>query len=335
MKHQINIVKLRFKTPLHLSKGKADSYEESEELLHSDTLKSALFAAALQLYGNDLDKQAFFNSFRVSSAFPFYGQEYFFPKPLHPLRFQYADEKKLKKVKWLGKTIFEKALNNVALQVEPKHFALGEMALSESGTTHKLYMREKTQRVKIPKMWEPDNAVSIPFYLDKIYFSTQGGLFFILLHDGNSSQFKQLEAALRLLGDNGIGLQRGLGNGQYDYEWTTLELEVPENAEAGLSLSLYCPTWEEWLPLDLENSAYDFVKRGGWISAAEPEYLNFRKRSIHMLPEGSVLPFKIKDGIALKGNGFIDLTPQTVEPPLPEDMKIWRDGTGVFVPAIL
>jgi CRISPR-associated protein Csm4 len=172
----------------------------------------------------------------------------------------------------------------------------------------------------------------MPFYLDKLYFNDEGGLYFMVHGAGDKKLRQRLEAALRLLGENGIGLQRGLGNGQFEHEWATLELDLPAQATAAACLSLYCPTWEEWSPLNLEQSAYNFVKRGGWISAADPEYIRLRKRSVHMLVEGSAMPFAHAGAVILKGNGMIDLTPKTIEPPLPDGMKVWRDGTGVFLP---
>jgi len=344
MQYQFEIVKLRFKTPLHLSKGKVSSYEDSEETLHSDTIKSAIFATLLELYDIN-DPTTLFDSFRVSSAFPFFGEELFFPKPMLHSKIDLGDEKQRKKVKWLERRCFEQVLNGNALKA-PKHCigfdkvcitnALPE-GVKDSRLEQKLYVKEQTQRVKIPKQSEPDDAESTPFYMDKLYFPERGGLFFLMHLNAKGEMketlLKQLHSALRLLGDNGIGLQRNLGNGQFVPEPATLELNLPDRAAAWVSLSLYCPKWNEWQALDIAQSAYQFVKRGGWISAAEDQFIRYRKRSVHMLSEGSVLPFEPSDDPVLAlGKGKIDLKPTTINPPLPTDMEIWRDGTGIFLP---
>ncbi|WP_367389034.1 type III-A CRISPR-associated RAMP protein Csm4 [Lewinella sp. LCG006] len=89
------LVRLRFENGFHLSSGKEGNYDRSQLRLHSDTLKSALFVSALKLYGKDTvgmknvekgnEGAAFFDGFRLSSAFPYYehrhGIDYFFPRP--------------------------------------------------------------------------------------------------------------------------------------------------------------------------------------------------------------------------------------------------------------
>ena len=41
-----DIIRLHFRQPLHLSRGKLNTYESSEHTLHSDTLQAALFVRA-------------------------------------------------------------------------------------------------------------------------------------------------------------------------------------------------------------------------------------------------------------------------------------------------
>ena len=53
MNKKYQIAKLQFTSPLHLSKGKT-TLDESLDVLHSDTLKSALFVCALDLFGSEI-----------------------------------------------------------------------------------------------------------------------------------------------------------------------------------------------------------------------------------------------------------------------------------------
>jgi CRISPR type III-A-associated RAMP protein Csm4 len=112
------VVKLRFNSPLFIARGKPGD-ESSEEIIHSDTLKAAIFSAAVEA-GFSVDKEQtenhcpFLDAFDVSSAFPFIGEEYFFPKPQIGLP-DIADDtpsfnqhKEKKEIRYIGKSYFEK-----------------------------------------------------------------------------------------------------------------------------------------------------------------------------------------------------------------------------------
>jgi CRISPR-associated protein Csm4 len=103
-----------FKGGLHLSRGLTNAYDKSLDTLHSDTIKSALFICTLNLYGGEHVDKSFLESFKISSAFPFFYSKikkerlYFFPKPeINRLPLDITPnegkEKKLKKLKYLEK----------------------------------------------------------------------------------------------------------------------------------------------------------------------------------------------------------------------------------------
>ena len=56
MKENFDIIKMHFKSPLHLSKGKEDSYDSSNKILHSDTLQSAIFVCAIERFEYKTDR---------------------------------------------------------------------------------------------------------------------------------------------------------------------------------------------------------------------------------------------------------------------------------------
>ena len=65
--------------PLHLSDGRS-IYYSSQERLHSDTIKNAIYVSAAKLIGDEVYQDpGFYDSFRVSSAFPFFMDEFFLP----------------------------------------------------------------------------------------------------------------------------------------------------------------------------------------------------------------------------------------------------------------
>jgi CRISPR-associated protein Csm4 len=329
-----------FQGGLHLARGLSNSYDTSLKTLHSDTIKSALFVCALQLYGAERISKSFLESFKISSAFPFYASKkdsnihYFFPKPEVPyLPFENAKEdinKKLKKVRFLEKELFELFIQNGNKQITFNENNLKGEFLGKDGSNLKdvmpekgIYKSEPYQHVFIPQDYNEDSE---PYYVDRIYFHEDAGLF-CLIETEDESTLKQVKSAFKLLADNGIGTDRNTGNGQFEVVFDTMELDVPEESNHEISLSLYCPNEEEIKKID--KSFYSLTKRGGYISSPQDnKHLSIRKRSIYMFTEGSTFFGKEErqgkivnlkpDNDFLKGN--------EVKHP------IWRDGRALFIP---
>src|SRR5438128_1795525 len=86
---QVQTLKMHFSSPLHLG-DLGIGLENVGVFAHSDTLFSALCHAYADLFGEAETKDmlgAFADGeppFRLSSAFPFVGDTYFFPKPALP-----------------------------------------------------------------------------------------------------------------------------------------------------------------------------------------------------------------------------------------------------------
>lgn len=340
---EYDIIRLeRFKGGLHLARGLTNTYDKTLDRLHSDTLKSALFVCALQLYGEEaLGGEAFLKRFNISSAFPFFASMtsgrtlYFFPRPESvKLPFEIAGmeegkEKKLKKVRYIEQRLFERLLRGEQrIALKPQDFHGPFVASSEDDLGRMLEAEDceaimKTtpyQHVFIPRGHEGDSQ---PYYVDKIFFHQQAGLFF-LLHADDDETRRQVKAAMRLLADSGIGTDRNVGNGQFSWAHDTLALNVPERGDMDLNLSIYCPAREE-VADGLDKAYYGLVKRGGYISSPEDEAnQSIRKRSVYMFTEGSLFPrFPNRMG------KIVDLKPikyTAVEHP------IWRDGRAIFVP---
>lgn len=336
--------KLRFHAALHLAKGKSD-YDEGERTLHSDTLQAALYACALQLGASEAEAYAMMQGSSVSSAYPFFGGEFFFPKPyarIQPIAEESEDKqaKPLKKIKFIGKSFFEDfCTGNFQKSIaKGKHlFSSGQFVSDHPDLTATLQTGRKTlsaekvaiaqsevnQRVTIP----PDYcADATPYYTDRMFFHEQAGLYFLARFEGGKPP-ALFEQALRLLADNGIGTDRSVGNGSFEcIEQGQLTLKLPDNANAQLNLSLYCPQQAELTETLLDQSSYQIVKRGGYLASAEEEdNITLRKRSVYMFEEGSVFP--VAD---LKGK-IVDLKPAI------EDVKheVWRDGRGLFISVII
>jgi len=344
----LTIAKLNFNSPLHLSKGKPDSLDVSEEIIHSDTIKSAMYAVGLQLY--EMDK-SFLKHFQVSSAFPYYENELFFPKPMAQLPFgmeKYSDEeesktnKSLKKIQYIGKDFFELALKNDSQKTQIKDSDFLDkkkqfISRNIEGKDIVVFKKSTSQRVRVPKMGEARDAE--PFRVEKIFFAEKAGLHFIIHINEDAPQgFKsKLENIIRLLGENGIGTNKNLGCGCFDFnefETTTLQLpDVTENTK-WTAMSLYLPGDKSELAEAFtgEKMSYSLVKRGGWVaSPQEEQHLSNRKRSVYMFAEGSVFNFNhLTNSILIKGN-IVDLMPESWKG-FEDKHPVYRDGSCIFLP---
>lgn len=319
------VYKLIFNSPLHISKGKINSYESSNSVIHSDTLKAAFFVCAKMLFDEGIAKKLH-DKILFSSAFPFdkikEGEEskirYWLPRPLG---YQFPDEtaenrKAYKKVQFLEVAQYSKLLNGETPLLMKK----------DNGEFHQpeIWKKDVTQRVKISH-----NGDSDPFYLEKLYPVTDKGVYFIYHTEGGdltAEEHSQFDASMRLLGDNGIGLQRGLGNGQFSIEKGSFLIQLPQNATQWVSLSLYRPESKEQIEGIIKKSVYQFVKRGGWLNAPESdEHLTIRKRSVMMFTEGSIFSF---------GEKPIEGKIEDLKPDYPIGHSVWRDGRGFFLPIV-
>jgi CRISPR-associated protein Csm4 len=317
IQHSFDIYKLYFRTPLHISKGKLNTYESSDDRLHSDTLKSALFVCLLQLYG-ETEANVFMDSVKLSSAFPFDDKHYWLPRPLS---FSFAqletpdNRKALKKIQYFTLGQYAEILRGGLPTLE--------YDANQKANQPNIWIREVTQRVKIN--YDDDSE---PFYLEKLYPAQKNaGLFFIFTGDYDKDK---LNAAVRLLGDNGIGLQKGLGNGQFEAVSTTISLQLPKDASSWVSLSLYRPENKAEIENGLEQSHYQFLKRGGWIASPQfDEHLSVRKQAVMMFTEGSVFEFETTNQpYLIKG------IKENVRPIWNDERlhDVHRDGKAIFLP---
>lgn len=335
MTKEYKIFKLHFRSPLHISKGKEDDYGESEQILHSDTLKSALFVCARKLFGTDKigDSKAFFERFRLSSAFPFYKGELFFPKPMLRLQsFQkeeISEEKQAKthkKIGFLGQQYFEDLIGSNKMEIPKAHLFSGGKFLSNHTDlgnlgNESILASEVQQRVTIPADYSADPT---PYYVDRIFFSDGAGLWFAF--EGNDETYNIIEKALKLLGDEGVGTDRAVGNGNFEVTNETLQLTLPVNATHQLLLSLYCPQKSELNKSLLLSSSYGLLKRGGYLASPDKiEHLTLRKKSVYMFLEGSV--FETTQPL----NGKIENLRPTYSG-LSQD--VWRDGLAFSIPTL-
>jgi CRISPR type III-A-associated RAMP protein Csm4 len=329
---EYSLVKLRFLSPLHIGTGKVNEYGVSGQIVHSDSLSAALVSVYAQLYSSEqADILEFMNSYKVSSLFPYYKNNLFFPKPLTDIIINSSQNdleielnKKIKKSTYLSKRLFEQTINGEELDLSQLVFNT-PFLLSKEETTEaehfKIWQSEVQQRVMVPRF---DGGDSLPFYLDRLFFNNKAGLFF--LFDAKSGFKTTFLSCLEYLGEQGIGTDKSVGNGQFEcLETSSIKLKTPILENHYLSLSLYKPENKAQLsPEILNNSAYKIITRGGFMAGStQSDFRHLRKKQINMFSEGSVFNNPRLTGC------FIDLKPSWSD----ENMHpVYRDGRAFTLP---
>lgn len=327
MKTKLKVYKLHFTTPLHIG-DERDDYSISLKTYQSDAMYAAL-TASLAKIGIQIPASGDLG-FAISSLFPFYQKEeksdpvYFFPKLLKqqlPDLKELNNAKKIKKAAWLDIAFFEKMIHG-ELKMDDNIVAnIQGNFLSSQKIDENFISSQVAQRVTVSRDFSKDAE---PFYMDRVYFKDYSGLYFIA--DGDT---ELLEKALKVLKDEGIGTDRNIGNGFFTVSVDELEINLPESDYVS-NLSMFCPESEEQLKemLDDKHVAYDFTKRGGWITSAP--HNTIRKNTIHMFMPASVFksPNRLSE-LNVVGK-IVDLNPRYSYPGI--DHPIWRSGKSLFIP---
>lgn len=333
----LEAIKLRFSTPVHLGRGLED-LDRSETVYHSDSLKSAIYAVGLAQFPHweEDDANVFFNGFRVSSCFPFAGEELFLPKPFLNIRFQFegvADDRQAKtgkKVSFLSLKHFEEYVNvgeGELIQVQQNRKTPDEQFICENETTAKrsFFKTEVQQRVTVPL--EGDETETRPFYVDRLYFEKDCGLYFLVDFRGNTELRNQVLQTLKLLGDLGIGTDRTVGNGLFEFDPQTdvqpVSINISGKHQKRMNLGLYLPEETEFAQIDLDKSHWSLLKRGGYMGGtSNDEFLSLRKKSLYFFGEGSV--FTASQQLVGKKENLQPEWNTSMHP-------VWRDGQCLFI----
>ncbi len=276
--------------------------DRSDLFPHSDTLFAALSNAFLLLYG-EAPLSAFLDTLFVSSVFPGIRREgrdtLFFPVPLSitPLA-SLGTRKKVKKVRFVSWEALRVLLDT--FDAKTCSFVVdfqSEKRLVQWGLQYLVTPEEATQFdsevVTVGKLLEPhvvlDRATNCSqnlYFEEDTWMDSRGSLqpfLFFLCAPGHPA----MEAVLRLFIEEGIGGERFLGKGRFD--WFAMDtLEIPQEGEYLILFSLAKPRRSELSSL----LAYDLMRRGGFIFRGEP--VGVHKNSHHKIVEGSLvrLPFE-------------------------------------------
>ena len=330
------IYKLHFTAPLHI----CDQHEDlgsSQKTIHSDTLYAALMACLAKL-GESLSEDGDIG-FTVSSLFPYFQKDenstpvYFLPIPMQAKQADLVDAsmaKIVKKVQWVDSDLYASVLSGDSLfdgtgknipNIQESYLTAYKLPEDINGS--KEFMKsEVSQRVTLKSRTGEEDAK--PFYVDKILFRYHAGLYFMA--EGDTGL---LEKALSVLSMEGIGTDRNVGFGFFDYTKDEIKIDLPQSANHQLSLSLFIPESKEQLSalMNSEKVAYDFVRRGGWITTYP--YMTLRKNVIYGFLPGSVFR-KESDNAASVIGKIVDLKPEVADVDI--EHHIWRNGKSIMLP---
>lgn len=297
------IIRLTNLTPLHIGTGK-ENYDFSASDLHSDTLSSALAAIRAQ-QGKKDDIPDFLNSFMISSAFPFYEKQYFFPKVQGIIKAEIKNKKeheyrkKLKGIRFIESSLWQNLIQGNTIIIEEDQIQ-NMFLLPTKNKLDSIYKSRVNERVCVPR---EDGKDADPFFFDWKFFNQKAGLF--CLTDASDSLLDEIKSLFSILGEVGLGTDKNIGGGKFEIETDTMTIEEVSDANATMLLSLFIPTESELKCLNLQSSKYELVLRGGYIAGSQEETLrHLRKKSIYMFGVGSVFPCTIE----LQGK-IVDLKP--------------------------
>ena len=326
MKKTFPVVVVRPKAALQLGGRRPDDYSQPGGLPRSDLLFAAVCHAWALLGLNEplhlLEENLDCKGFWLSSAFPFVltGNEptYLWPRPMIPAPARASDQedttrqalvKKTKKIKWVDNHYLQDALagNPPNLATE----AYKNQLRGEFLAPTKPYQTDEITRASVPIQEDEDTK---PFNVGRLWFAENSGYYF-LLYVESEKWMMWLQAAFDLLRHEGLGTDRNLGYGFFEYELKELKFDLPEPSGYWLALGLYLPPNADELRPTLTNShsRWSLVKRGGWITT-----------------EG--WPEAAADGLLCRGSRA-NLAPDAGF--IPIQHPVWRSGQTLFLPVHL
>jgi len=326
MKREYAACILKPRGPFHV--GEREGMREgSAEFIHSDTLFSALCHSYLLLYGKaELERfLAAENSadppLVLSSAFPFWKNEFYFPVPRNIM----PKTKEAKRVRFVRQPALE------SLLAAP----LDDDKLKSYGLPSGVIRTDDVPKVTVSRTGGSAQEEGGFYHVGLTYYVKDAALYFLM--QTVDEWRDKVTAAIRLMCDEGIGGYRTAGKGQFEQPdlSRTLTLNEPESADACLTLSLYYPGDTE--SQGLSDGFYDLVPRRGYVFS--PLTHSVRRKQVVMFAEGSVFPENGDCTARPRAQGdcprfrgrLVDVTPDDADK-LGLAHRVYRSGLAFTVP---
>lgn len=316
----ITAYNLRFSTPVHFGL-EGIGQERIDHTIHSDTLWGAIIDKWLLLYDDDPEVLCASSSFSVSSCFPLINGQRYYPIPLGSFDKVLDDVahlptgsipfgiKEVKKIRYVVEPLFFKILSGKSVEIsdlnEASVYPFPVEIILEEKKSRCFSVEYQRPRVAVDQLMGGVKEGAF-FYCSDQYFENGSGLFFLASFKNGESK-RRFEGALRLLGDFGIGADRTIGKGYFDFISLELKNQQTNSQDMQVLLSLYYPTRQEVDQGILNDpvSAYSLFRRSGHAGSCRVN--RYRRADCWMLAEGSVLPTKPAGAIpcVLKQSDYI------------------------------
>ncbi|HXH17927.1 MAG TPA: type III-A CRISPR-associated RAMP protein Csm4 [Chitinophagales bacterium] len=283
--------------------------------LPSDTLWGNICWAIKYLYG-DNDLTGFLDSYStdqpaliVSSSFPFVRQKAqtirFFPRPILPFKpfddiqkknkdkplaekiTDMSTRKDQKDITLLDQSFFEKVIQGQADYEDMPSFKLPRIVATSITRNTIDRLRGGTLEINNTGQLFTEDEYFIQYSSgDDEKEEAETGLFFLALDKTDG----KLEAALRLLSHIGIGGNRSIGKGAFDFSVNDFEISEPAHPNALINLSLYVPADDE-LGYYKQHTLlfnYQLEQRKGYYGELQNGV--YEKNPVVYFKEGAVFP---------------------------------------------
>ncbi|WP_414516470.1 type III-A CRISPR-associated RAMP protein Csm4 [Nostoc sp. PCC 9305] len=319
--------------------------EETSDRVRSDTLFSAWVSSYARLFGKKAveellqlfptDKQPQgIAPFRISSTFIYREIDedtiYYLPRPLKfPINYPENDLaffKVYKKLNYLPLETWQRWYQGIGFTTDDAEElenyipgkTKGRLATAGVFDYSKACKIEQLPKIAIDRNIRATNIYHIGF-VQFDWEKNPAGLYFLLeLSLEGEKLADKLEAALHLLGEEGIGGERSSGAGRFEVKWS----ELPETWQSlvkfsrGTYHSLMSLYWDLSITTDfLDKASYEIQERGGWIGESQ-----LRRQMVRMFSEGSVFS-------APPQGKLVDVKPQEFK-----KHSIYRNGIGLSIP---
>ncbi|MFQ3599597.1 MAG: type III-A CRISPR-associated RAMP protein Csm4 [Chloroherpetonaceae bacterium] len=315
------------------------SLDESGDMLHSDTL----FSALANIYALAFEKADEFiqlvetGKLRFSSGL--FGLEfvkekkriYFVPKPELNYETEKQERKQIKKIQFVSLGVLKEFAkrNNDTIELNVKDYVIigGKFLTSKEEVASDLENKKFISIQTAPKVFVRKEVKEDAFYHESnLQFlpiqSSDGetiakGFFYVLFeHSLSETELQEFQAAVRLLADEGIGGSRSTGCGHIE-EVRFEEIAIENSGQSYLGLSLVSPNNDAEFK---SAEQYDLLMRGGGSMGEYGNYKKHRKRA-RFIREGAVYNSPIQGKL-------VDVSPD--ENALPH--KILRNGINFSIP---
>ncbi len=319
--------------------------EETSDRVRSDALFSAWVSIYARLFGKAAIEEllGMFPSpknpeltppFRISSTFIYreVGDEtiYYLPRPLKfPVNYPEEDLdffKSYKKLSYLPLKIWQRWYQGTGFNSSDRdelttYSKLGESKgeLSQAGAFDygKAFKIDKIPKVAIDRVTRATNFYHTGFVQFQWEPSKNpAGLYFLLeLSEIGEKLADKLQAALHLLGEEGLGGERSSGAGKFQVTWLDLAdtWQKIVNFADGNQHTLLSLFWDTTVTSDfLKTASYEIQERGGWIAESQ-----LRRKKVRMFVEGSVFSIQPQGKL-------VDVTPE-----LFHRHRIYRSGISL------